>query len=161
MDVVSTHISEKCLDVTDPIARLHIAFIDSFHNTALLVRNIAHPVCLPRRNNQMCTPPLYMSVELFRLIDGEVPRIFHRTARAVMEALVAIDGRVGRRKESIGRGSLFELATVLSDGWNRKCGAGGRESVVDAFECRGHSESTATLRVRHSEGPRRLGFLSS
>ncbi len=93
--------------ITDFNIRL---LLNSLHQTALLIRNIPYPICLPRRNQYVRTPALYMPIKLIILLNFEPFRPLHHTGRAVMIAIVPIHGRIYFREK-------------LIDSWNfsRRC----------------------------------------
>jgi hypothetical protein len=101
------------LSFTHPITRLCIAFANRLHNAALLVCNIAHPVCLASRNNQMRTPSLHVSIQLFRLVNLKFAWVLDAATGAVVQAVVAIYRGVGGREEVLRLLSLGELVTIL------------------------------------------------
>lgn len=69
---------------TYPIAGLHITFVDSLHNAALLIRNISHPVRLASSYDQMCLPSLHVTVQLFSLVDLEFAWVLDRAGCTIV-----------------------------------------------------------------------------
>jgi hypothetical protein len=85
-------LSNNELRITDPIADLHISLlVNSLHNTPLLIRHIPHPIRLPRRNQNMRTPPLHIPIQLITLVNLKSPRIIHVAALTIMIAILSIN----------------------------------------------------------------------
>lgn len=125
-------------------------FLNRLHHTALLVRDISHPIRLPRRNEQMRRPPIHMSIELVLGIDIELGRIAHGARGAVLITILAVDRGVDFREERIvrrdGREAIWSVLAgpgeegssatekglhltyllVGCDGWSRK-----KEDVIE------------------------------
>lgn len=83
---------------THPVARLYVSLVHRLHDAALLIGNISHPVAFPRRHEKMGIETLDMAVQLLRLINVEFARVFYAATGAVVQTVVAINGRVGSRK---------------------------------------------------------------
>ena len=56
------------------------------------------PIGLPSRNNQMRTPAIYKSVQRVVLVNTELGREPYGTARAIVQAVFAIDIWISLRK---------------------------------------------------------------
>lgn len=109
--------------MTYPIARHKSSLLDRFHQTALLVCNIPHPVCLPGRDEQMRRPPVDVPIELILVVHVELGWILHRTRRTVVEAFLSVNSRVNLGEQHIGRRRLAEFidtpALLGGAGWRR------------------------------------------
>lgn len=81
--------------------RRGLRFANGFHDGAHLVRHISDPIRLPGRNNQVRGESIHMAVKLLFLIDDELGRESRRARRAVVQAVVAINGWVRLGKELI------------------------------------------------------------
>lgn len=86
---------------TNPISR-RLSPSNSLHHTPLLVRYIAHPVRLARRNQHMGRPTLDLPVQLVLLVDLEAARVADGAGRAVMVAVVAVNFLGDHGKEVLG-----------------------------------------------------------
>lgn len=97
-------------EVTYAVARLHSAAVHGLHDAALLVGDIAHPVRLARRNQQVGAPSLDVAIQLFRLVDVELARVLDGARCAVVEAVVAVYRGVCAREQLIRLARRGELA---------------------------------------------------
>jgi hypothetical protein len=80
---------------THSIAGLRASLVYRLHDAALLVGDIAYPVRLARRDNQMRVETLHMAKELFRLVNLKLAWVLDGAAGAVVQAFVPIYGGVG------------------------------------------------------------------
>lgn len=80
-----------------------ISLFNRLHDAALFVGHLAHPVRLAGADDQMGAPGLDLAVHDVGGLDLEAPRVPDGAALAVVEALVAVDGRVRLGEELRGR----------------------------------------------------------
>lgn len=91
----------KARKTTYPVLRL-LGPPDRLHDAALLVLDVAHPVGLARRDEDVGAPALDVPVQDVALLDLEVTRVLDGAARAVVGAVVAVDVGRGAREQIIG-----------------------------------------------------------
>ena len=97
---------------TYPVLRL-FRLIDRLHDTALLVRDFAHPVALPRGDEDVCAPARDVAVEQVALLHLEIARVAYGAAVAVAGAVVAVDlGRRAREQLVRRRGPVLLPGTL-------------------------------------------------
>jgi hypothetical protein len=118
------------------IARLHRSLVHRLHNAAFLVCNIADPICLSCRNDQMRAPALNVAVQFLSFIYLKLSRVLNCAGAAVVQAVVTICGGVGGGKERVTGRRIHELSRFL-DFRHRKCRRCRGQAVVEVLEgCR-------------------------
>ena len=125
--LVSVHVQYLCIRYncsmcqgmewqTYSVARFRLPFANCLHYAPFLIGNIAHPIRLPSRDNQVCTPSFDMPVQLFSLVNLKLARVLDAATRAVVQAFVAIYRRVGSRKQLLRLLGCGELVAILQRG---------------------------------------------
>lgn len=84
---------DKQRDCAYPVLWL-LRLLETLHDAALLVGNVADPVRLARRNEHMGAPPLDEAVELVLRLNLEAAGVLDVARVAVVGALFAVDGGV-------------------------------------------------------------------
>lgn len=79
-----------------------IVLPNSLHNTALLIRDISHPIRFARRAENMSTPTLNMPIKLIIFINVEFPGVLDRATFTVPRTFFTVYFGIGLR-EQLGR----------------------------------------------------------
>lgn len=133
---------------TYAVGRL-FCFCYGLHNAALLVGDIADPVCLSSGHNQMCVPATNVAIQLVILINLKLPRVGYMARLAVFEAIFAVDSRICLCEQRVFGFGLLELGR----GCGRKEISKQRCHLVGHGEFLGEAASTIYQIVGSRIGP--------
>lgn len=88
------------IPISYTIAGLNATVSNRLHDTPLLIRDISHPICLPRCDKHMRGPGINMTIKLIVFINLEFGRVFDTAALAVMIAVFPVDSWIDLRKKA-------------------------------------------------------------
>lgn len=89
---------------------------NSFHDASSLICDIANPIVLARRDDQMRVPSVHLAEQLVRFVDGELGRVFPGAGVAVSETFLAVDQGIGFGEQFVHLGFL-DVVLWAGRGW--------------------------------------------